>query len=273
MPRASALARPRRVLVTGAGSGLGAALTQAYAAAGDWVLATDLAPAVEGGALEGGAVEGGAAAYRRLDVRSEGDWAEAMAWVREEWGGLDLLVNNAGVAAGGRFERTPLSEWEWLLDINLLGVIRGCQAAVPVFVEQGSGCLVNIASLAGLCHAPAMAPYNVAKAGVVALSETLRYELAPRGIQVSVACPYFFRSNLADSLPGSDAELAESAATTIRSARMPAAQVADRIVAGVDAGHDLILTEATGRALYGAKRWARPAYRRLLHRLGRQLPH
>lgn len=270
---------PRRVLVTGAASGLGAAFVSAYAAAGDQVLATDLHPAAADDqpststlGSSAGALGSGAAAYRQLDVRREPDWAAAIDWVTQQWGGLDVLVNNAGVAAGGRFDRTPSSEWEWLLDSNLMGVVRGCQAVVPVFTAAGSGCIVNVASIAGLCHAPAMAPYNVAKAGVVALSETLAHELAPRGIQVSVVCPYFFRSNLADSLPNSDPVLAEAAVKAIRGARLSADQIAARALAGVDAGHEVVFTDAMGRAMYGLKQHARPVYRRLLGGLGRRLP-
>ena len=123
---------PWRVLVTGAASGLGAALTAAFRARGDEVLATDLA-----------------GADLRLDITSDDDWAAALALVEERWGGLDLLVNNAGVAGGGRIDVAGLDEWEWIVEINLLGVVRGCRTFVPMFKRQRSGRIVNVASLAG----------------------------------------------------------------------------------------------------------------------------
>jgi NAD(P)-dependent dehydrogenase (short-subunit alcohol dehydrogenase family) len=109
----------RRVLVTGAASGLGAALTAAFRARGDEVLATDLAP------------PDGDRPGLALDVRSDDDWAAALAWVEEHWGGLDVLVNNAGVAGGGRIDVATMAEWEWITQINLFGVVRGTRAFVP----------------------------------------------------------------------------------------------------------------------------------------------
>ncbi len=198
--RTSAPASPRRVLVTGAASGLGLALVRALVARGDHVLATDVQAERPDALPE-------AAAYLPLDVRSDEAWAAALAHVRETWGGLDLLVNNAGVAAGGRIDVATMDEWHWIVDINLLGVVRGCRTFTPLFKEQGSGHIVNTASLAGLVHAPGMAAYNTVKAGVVALSETLSHELAPHGIDVSVVCPSFFRTNLGSSFQGADTEM------------------------------------------------------------------
>src|SRR5262249_50391271 len=97
---------PQRVLVTGAASGLGAALASAYRARGAMVLATDLADGVD----------------LRLDITSDDEWVAARTWVEEHWGGLDVLVNNAGVAGGGRIDVAGLDEWEWITEINLFGV-------------------------------------------------------------------------------------------------------------------------------------------------------
>jgi NAD(P)-dependent dehydrogenase (short-subunit alcohol dehydrogenase family) len=128
-----------RVLVTGGSSGLGAALVRAYAARGARVLNCDL-----------NEPDDGAESFLRLDVRSDDDWAAARAWVEREWGGLDVLVNNAGVAGGGRIDVATMAEWEWITQINLFGVVRGTRAFVPTFKRQHSGQVVNVASLAGL---------------------------------------------------------------------------------------------------------------------------
>src|SRR6478672_3326300 len=144
--RSTAPTAPRRVLVTGGASGLGLALVRAFVARGDEVLATDLQADRPDALPE-------AAAYLPLDVRSDDAWGAALAHVRETWGGLDLLVNNAGVAAGGRIDVATMDEWHWIVDINLLGVVRGCRTFTPLFKEQRHGHIVNTASLAGLVHA------------------------------------------------------------------------------------------------------------------------
>jgi len=157
-----------RVLVTGAASGLGAALVERFAERGDRVLATDLSEPQAATATPGS--DKSAVTWRDLDVTSEDDWAAAAAWVESEWGGLDVLVNNAGVAGGGRVELCSLEDWQWIFDVNLFGVVRGTRAFVPMLKQQGSGRIVNTASLAGLVHPPGMGSYNAVKAAVVAFS-------------------------------------------------------------------------------------------------------
>jgi len=255
----------RRALVTGGASGLGLALVTALVARGDQVMATDLAPAAPPGLFPAGVT------YRQLDVRSDADWAAAREAVERDWGGLDLLVNDAGIAAGGRIDVAEISEWESIVAVNLLGVVRGCRTFTPGFKRQQSGTIVNIASLAGLTQAPAMGAYNAAKAGVVALSETLRHELEPHGIRVSVVCPSFLRTNLASSLRGAD-DLAEAGKERYltRAKRTPEV-VAARVLNGVDAGRYLILTDREGRIAYWAKRFATPLYRRAMAAPGRRM--
>lgn len=257
--------QPRRALVTGGVSGLGLALVRGLAARGDQVMATDLAPDAPAGLLPAGVV------YRRLDVRSDADWAAALEAVERDWGGLDLLINNAGVAAGGRIDVAQMSEWEAIVGINLLGVVRGCRTFTPVFKRQRSGTIVNIASLAGLTQAPAMAAYNAAKAGVVALSETLRHELVPHGIQVTVVCPSFLRTNLAGSLQGADALAEASKERYLTRAKRTPEVVAARVLRGVDAGRYLVLTDREGRVAYWSKRFAPGLYRRLMTAPGRRM--
>ncbi|MGW5240486.1 SDR family NAD(P)-dependent oxidoreductase [Monashia sp. NPDC004114] len=255
----------QRVLVTGAASGLGLALATALAARGDRVLATDLAPE------RPDAVPAGVD-YLSLDVRSDGDWATALEQVRATWGGLDLLVNNAGVAAGGRIDVATMDEWHRIVDINLLGVVRGCRTFTPLLKQQGSGHIVNTASLAGLVHAPGMAAYNSVKAGVVALSETLSHELAPFGIAVSVVCPSFFRTNLGASFQGADTELEDAGKRMVSGARRTADGVAAAVVRGIDARKDVILTDVDGQIAWRAKRFVRPAYTAVMRRAALRAP-
>ena len=248
----------RRVLVTGGASGLGAALVSAFAARGDRVLVTDLVPSYDGPR---------GTSYLRLDVTSDDDWAAARAWVEEHWGGLDVLVNNAGIAAGGRIDVVGLDEWRRVVDINLLGVVRGCRAFVPVLKAQAEagetgGHIVNTASIAGLVHPPAMSSYNAVKAGVVALSETLQYELHPWGIHTSVVCPSFFRTNLAASLTGSDTVMNAIATRLIERSPTTADQVASLVMDGIDKRRPVIITDRPGRKAIWTKRLARPLYDR-----------
>lgn len=253
-----------RVLVTGAASGLGAALVRRFVARGDRVLVTDLPRALEG--LDHPAeglehpVTGGRVETLPLDVTSDEDWAAARDHVLERWGGLDLLVNNAGVAGGGRIDVLDLDHWHWITEINLFGVVRGCRTFTPVLKEQGSGHLVNIASAAGLVHPPGMSSYNAAKAGVVALSETLQFELAPYGITTSVVCPTFFRTNLADSLPGADPVVEQIATRLIDRSESDAEDIAAAVVAGIEAGTAVILPDAAARLAVEGKHGARELY-------------
>ncbi|GGL38278.1 SDR family NAD(P)-dependent oxidoreductase [Phycicoccus endophyticus] len=256
MPTARTTA-PRRVLVTGGASGLGRALVGLLAARGESVLAADLAKDPPEDLPDG-------AGYQRLDVRSQQDWDAALARVREEWGGLDLLVNNAGVATGGRIEVEAMADWERVVDVNLLGVARGCHTVTPLLKEQRSGHIVNVASLAGLVHAPGMSSYNATKAGVVALSETLGFELAPWGIAVSVVCPAFFRTNLHASFAGKDTAMQEIGTRLITGAGADADEVARTVLDGIDRRRPLVLTDRAGRAAYYGKRFLRPLYNRTM---------
>lgn len=246
-----------RVLVTGAASGLGLALVDQLAARGCTVLATDVHEDVPDAvaALDG-------VTYRPLDVTSDVAWLSARDWVTENWGGLDALFNNAGVAAGGRIELTEMDQWQWIVDINLLGVARGCRSFVPMMKEARSGLIVNTASAAGLVHSPRMSEYNAVKAGVVALSETLLHELTPYGIGVSVVCPTFFKTNLTASLRGKDESARASAAKLIDGSTRTADDIATTVMKQVDQGKHIVLTDREGRIAYAAKRFARPLYYR-----------
>ena len=252
-------------IVTGGASGLGLELVRLLAADGATVLAVDLHEQAPEGALPEGVL------YRRLDVRDEEGWDELRNWVEATWGRLDLLVSNAGIAVGGRIDVTGLEDWDRAVSINLMGIVKGVRTFAPMLKEQGSGQLVQTASLAGLIHAPGMAAYNVVKAGGVALSETLRHELAPYDIGVSVICPAFFRTNLAESLHGKDVHLEQSAVNLINKAPRSAEQVAAKAFAGMQRGTFIILTDRDGEVAYRGKRFTRPVYDRLMVRAGQEM--
>jgi NAD(P)-dependent dehydrogenase (short-subunit alcohol dehydrogenase family) len=258
----------RRVLVTGGASGFGQAIARVYAARGDHVLVTDLAAEPDPAVLPA-ATGDGEVAYLQLDIRDEVAWEKAKSWVVEHWGGLDVLVNNAGVGAGGRIDVVPIKDSEWIVETNLLGVVKGCKAFVPLFKEQGHGHVVNVASMAGLVHAPCMASYNAVKAGVVALSETLLHELASAGVAVSVVCPSFFRTNLASSITrGSDPSVEESGAALVSKSQVSADLIAARTVAAVDKQRFIVLPSRDGRLVLYGKRLTGPGYHWAMKRVG-----
>jgi NAD(P)-dependent dehydrogenase (short-subunit alcohol dehydrogenase family) len=167
--------------------------------------------------------------------------------------------------------------WHRVLEVNLMGVVNGCITFAPLFQQARAGHIVNVASMAGLVHAPGMGAYNASKAGVVALSETLQYELAPYGIVTSVVCPTFFRTNLAASLPGADPMFEGLAARLIERSPRSADDIADVVLRGVDRRQAVIITDRPGRVAFWTKRLARPLYdrrqldfaRRIVARSGR----
>ena len=174
-----------------------------------------------------------------------------------------MLVNNAGIAAGGRIDVVGIDEWQRVIDINLLGVVRGCRTFVPMMKAQGSGHIVNTASLAGLVHPPAMGSYTAVKAGVVALSETLSYELDPFGILVSAVCPGFVRTQRSGRRsPAATPSRNEIAARLIEKSPYTADQIATAVMAGIDKGQMVIVPDRTARIAVLTKRTMRPLYDR-----------
>lgn len=260
------IAADSRVLITGAASGLGLALVHQYVTRGARVLGTDVHGEIPE-SLKG--LDG--VSYLTLDVTQDVDWAKARDWVAEQWGGLDYLFNNAGVAAGGRIELSEMDQWQWIVDINLLGVARGCRTFTPMMKEQGSGHIISTASAAGLIHPPRMTEYVAVKAGVVAISESLLHELKPFGVNVSVICPTFFKTNLTQSLRGKDEQANKSAEKLISKAKLSADTIAARVIKGIESGKHIILTDRDGKVGYAAKRFARPVYYSMMKKASFQM--
>ncbi|MEX5572978.1 SDR family oxidoreductase [Pseudomonas lijiangensis] len=242
-----------RIMITGAGSGLGREIALRWAREG-WRLA--LSDVNDTGLQETLAMvreAGGEGFTQRCDVR---DYSQLMALAQaceERFGGIDIIVNNAGVASGGFFSELSLEDWDWQISINLMGVVKGCKAFLPL-LEASKGKIINIASMAALMQGPAMSNYNVAKAGVVALSESLLVELTEQGVGVHVVCPSFFQTNLLDSFRGPTPAMKAQVGKLLESSPISASDIADYIFDEVAKGEFMILPHEQGRDAWTLKR-------------------
>lgn len=244
----------RRAAITGAGSGLGRALALRLARDSWRVAVTDVdadAAAAVAAEVEG---LGGTPITQRLDVREQADFADLAERLGNEWGGADVFVNNAGIGSAGTVEGSDLADWRRQLDINLMGVVLGCRAAVPLLRAAGGGHVVNIASFAAIAAAPGMASYNVAKAGVLSLSETLRGEVYDDGIGVSVACPAFFATNILDSFEAPNPAQKAMVRKIMERSEVAAEDVAEDILQAVGENRFLVISHPKARWQYRLKR-------------------
>ena len=242
----------RRVLITGAGSGLGQALAQRYAKAGDRVACIDLDAARA--ELTRAALPGSGHLAMAANVASDEAMEQVHELIAREWGGLDVLVNNAGIATGGAMVETSMAEWRNVLEINLLGVVRGCRLFLPGMLAAARGQVINTASFAGLAGAPSIMSYGVAKAAVVALSEQLRAEMHGKGVTVSVLCPAFFRTNLLESWQGNP-RLKSFADRMMETSPDTLQTVGDAVFAAVERGEFLVLPTRREPMRWRLKRW------------------
>jgi NAD(P)-dependent dehydrogenase (short-subunit alcohol dehydrogenase family) len=194
--------RDSRAVVTGAGSGIGQAFAVELARRGGMVVVSDVDMVGAKRTVDAITDQGGKAVAVRCDVSVLED-VRQLATESQDFFGAEptLVVNNAGVGAGGQLiGEVPIDDWRWTLGINLWGPIHGCHVFVPILREaaqkNGVAGIINVASAASFGAAPRMAAYNVSKAGVLSLSETLAAELAGTGVNVSVLCPTFVKTNI-----------------------------------------------------------------------------
>jgi NAD(P)-dependent dehydrogenase (short-subunit alcohol dehydrogenase family) len=185
--------RGKVAVVTGGASGIGRAMATRFKAAGMEVVIAD----VEEPVLAATADELGVVGVRTdvADAASVAGLAEATL---ERFGAVHVVCNNAGVGGGGQIKDLTLKDWRWVIDVNLWGVIHGVHTFLPLLLDNAAGGhIVNTASLAGLVAGPGIGPYNAAKYGVVAISETLASELGEGSpVGVSVLCPGYVRTNI-----------------------------------------------------------------------------
>ncbi len=232
-------------IVTGAASGIGKALSRALVLRGATVVLADVDEAgAKAAADDMAAGPPGRASGVGLDVTDAEAVATLVERTADDHGHLDFMFNNAGIGIVGQVHELTLAHWNRAIDVNLRGVVHGVVAAYPVMIGQGSGHIVNTASLAGLLPSPMLTPYGMTKHGVVGLSTSLRMEAAVHGVRVSVVCPGVIDTPLLDKgnppdLPQVDVPGARQLLTTMIGAPYPAASLAEDVldVRGAQPGH------------------------------------
>ena len=242
------------VVVTGAASGLGRAMALAFADEGMHVALGDVADVSDTFAQV--EAKGVSAVALRVDVSRQEDVERVAQLVDRDLGGADLVCNNAGVSPLAAAWEGSLGDWQWIVGVNLWGVIHGVRSFVPRLMARGSGHVVNTASVADLISPPGSAAYNVTKHAVVAYSETLHHDLRERGsaVGVSVLCPAYVPTGIADSERNRPANVEPSVKTketlareqmlkkAVTSGRLSADDVARAVVQAVKDERFYVLT-------------------------------
>ena len=242
-------------VVTGAASGIGRAMAEKWCAEGMKVVLAD----VEDEALALTEKELSATGAEILAVRTDVSKGEQMDALRDaavdRFGTVHLVCNNAGVGGGGLAQQLTEKDWQWVLGVNLWGVIHGQRVFLPILMQQNEGHVVNTASVAGLLASPFMSPYCASKFAVVGMTECLQKELVMQGsnVGVSVLCPGFVSTRIADSDRNRPAELQRDDVVVdeagmremlrqVVAAGMPCENVADCVADAVKNNRFYILT-------------------------------
>lgn len=242
----------RTAVITGAGSGFGLEVARLAAARGMNLVLCD----VQADALDKAAAEFGdhPLLARQVDVSKAAEMEALAAAVKARFGAPHFVFNNAGVGSGGLVWENSLADWDWVLGVNLMGVVHGLRLFTPMMLEAAAadpsyeGHIVNTASMAGMLNAPNMGVYNVSKHAVVSLSETLYQDLAlvTEQIHCSVLCPFFVPTGISQSHRNRPGELASAKPTksqligqamsdkAVSSGKITAAEVAAMVFAALD---------------------------------------
>jgi len=235
-------------IITGGTSGIGRALAEELARRGSVVVLTGRNRDRGGAVAEAIQQAGGRATFARADVTDAKAVQEAVDDVVQGHGRLDYMFNNAGVGIMGEVRDMTLEDWDRIIDVNLRGVVHGVAAAYPVMVRQGSGHIVNTASLGGLVPLPMSAAYATTKYAVVGLSTSLREEAALLGVNVSVACPAVVQTHMFDAATWLKVDRARIMAAMPDKGISPEA-CARSIMRGVEKNHAIILDSRFAKGL------------------------
>lgn len=228
----------KRVVITGGANGLGRSLSYCFASKGWCVAVTDIDTSGADITLAGVERRGGSGFVFGCDVTRLDHFESLAEELKNRWQGVDIVINNAGIYRRKAVLSLEIDEWQHVLDVNLLGVVRGCKVLTPLLVHQQRGQLVNISSAAGLLPLPKLGAYSASKSGVISLSETLALELAPFNIGVSVVCPSFFESSMHERMVKDD---------------LTSDEIADLIYEGVESNEFMIIPHTKTRRAWQDK--------------------
>lgn len=242
------------MVITGAASGLGQAL--ALTAAPDYDIAVvDVQQAAGQAVVDDLLGKGYRAKFFDCDMTDAAAVQQTAEQVVKYFGQVDVLINNAGIASEGGVETSSLEQWQRVLNVNLMGVVHGCRSFLPYLKQQPEAAVVNVASFAAVALAPFMASYNVSKAGVVALSETLRCELVDTNIHVSVACPAFFKTALTESMTDSNDKIKRRIEKWMQDSSFNANDVAKQILTAITDKQFWVFSDAKTKNQWRISRW------------------
>ncbi len=244
--------KDKTAVVTGGASGIGRALCLAFAREGARVVVADVDEAGMGRTAADVAAAGSRAVAVRTDVSRLADVEALAERAAKEFGAVQVLCNNAGVAVHVGLESASHKDWEWVIGVNLWGVIHGVETFVPRMIAQKQpGHIVNTASMAGLIASQGFGIYNTTKYAVVGLSETLQKDLRPYDIGVSVLCPMGVATNIHDSERSRPAHLKHAGGSrggevTLIGRTLTADHVAERVLRAIRANRLYIITHEEG---------------------------
>ena len=250
----------KRAIITGAGSGLGLALTKLLLTDRWKILAIDL----NINALHN--IDATSLLIHQLDITNRDAFGKVIHTFCKEQKGLDVLFNNAGVGEGSLFQNYTLDNWDWIIGINLKSVIAGTHFVLPYFLEKNAGMIVNIASMAGIANLPKMSPYNVTKAAVVSLSETLAHELSKTEIQVKCITPSFFKSSVLQHSKG-DAETLASARKVVLGSKLSSKAAATIILQNLHTDQETLRFPFSANIFYYSRKYIPRLYKLVIRKL------
>lgn len=258
----------QRAFVSGAASGLGLAICEHLAGRGWKLLIADINADRLAQADEKLQALGATTLPMVIDVTDYAALEGAASALQDSWGGVDLVFNNAGIAICGAIDELSLEDWEKTLNIDLWSVIYGCKIFTPMLKRQGGGYIINTASSAGTLAGPEMACYNVAKAGVVSLSETLNAELSKDNIGVSVICPTVFVTSLGDSLTGGR-PMEQSLIRQLESSKVSAGDITYDVISAIEKNRLYVISQTDARWGWRMKRMFPESFARTISYLYR----
>lgn len=249
----------KRAIITGAGSGLGLELTRLLLQDGWLVCALDIRT------VDLEIIHDRNLHVHNLDVTDRFALKKVIEDFCIEQQGIDILFNNAGVGDGSFFKDYTLANWDWIIDINLKAVIDATHFVLPFMLKQHSGTIVNMASMAGIANLPRMSPYNVTKAALISLSETLNHELCKTPVRVCCVEPTFFQSSIMQHSKG-DKNIIASARKTVANSAWTSKDAADVLLHNLHRQKEVMRFPLSAHVFFYSRKFLPYIYKKTIRR-------